>query len=313
MSPIFTPASGEYLRLYSRTLGLLVAMGAGVLSPGAGVLAPLVPYLVAAMLFLSSLDLRVRRRSFRGSVWRILAANVAIAFLGYLLLLPFDRTLALVAFLTGVTPTAISAPVIIEFLDGDVEVVVASVLASNVCIALLLPFALPIVAGTQAGISALRVLLSVFLVVCVPLFLSRGVSYLPGAVRLAARKGKILSFYVWLVALFIVTASSSAFLRRGANVSPGLLWAIAAVSLVVCVVSFTAGALLGGKGGRREGSQSLGQKNNSLTIWLALAFINPVVALGPTWYVLYHNSWNSIQLIAFERRKRAGRTVHPRQ
>jgi BASS family bile acid:Na+ symporter len=304
MSPIFTPASREYLRLYSRTGGLLLAMGAGVLTPAARALTPLIPYLVAAMLFLSSLDLPIRRRSFRGSVWRILAANIGIAFLGYYLLLPVDRTLAIVAFLTGITPTAISAPVIIEFLDGDVEAVVASVLATNLCMALILPFLLPVVAGTETEISTLGTLLPVFLVVCVPLGLSRGVSYLPDGFRRTAGIGKPFSFYIWLVALFIVTANASAFLRSDAGLRPGILWEIAAVSLVICVVNFGFGALLGGKNGRREGSQSLGQKNNSFTIWLALAFINPVVALGPTWYVLYHNSWNSIQIIAFERRRK---------
>jgi BASS family bile acid:Na+ symporter len=43
-----------------------------------------------------------------------------------------------------------------------------------------------------------------------------------------------------------------------------------------------------------------------LTIWLALTFINPVVALGPTCYVLYHNAYNSFQLFAFERRRKRG-------
>ena len=127
-----TPLSfREYLKFYSRTAGLVVAMCAGTFIPSAEACASWIPLLVALMLFLASLDLHVGPNSFRGNVWRVLGANLVIAFAGFFVLLPVDRTLALVAFLTGVTPTAISAPVIIGFLDGDVEYVVASVLITN--------------------------------------------------------------------------------------------------------------------------------------------------------------------------------------
>jgi BASS family bile acid:Na+ symporter len=241
-------------------------------------------------------------------VWRVLAANLAIAFLGYFLFLPVDHDLALVAFLTGVTPTAISAPVIIDFLDGRVGYVVASVLITNLFMAFMLPFVLPLVVGTEAGISTTGALRSVLLVVCIPLCLSRGVSYLPEKVCRVIGRWKPLSFYVWLVALFLVTAKSSHFMQNDMTVPAGKLCAIAAISFVICVVNFSVGALLGGKQYRREASQALGQKNNSLTIWLALTFINPVVALGPTCYVLYHNAYNSLQLLAFERKRRRGNT-----
>jgi BASS family bile acid:Na+ symporter len=119
-----------------------------------------------------------------------------------------------------------------------------------------------------------------------------------------ARRGKPFSFYVWLLALFVVTAESSHFLRNDTTIPARTLLSIAAISLVICILNFGVGALIGGKGFRREASQALGQKNNSFTIWVALAFINPVVALGPTCYVLYHNAYNSLQLMAFERTRK---------
>ncbi|HMK38467.1 MAG TPA: hypothetical protein VK569_03945 [Bacteroidota bacterium] len=308
MVPIFTPASREYLRLYSRTAGLFIAMGAGALFPGAHGGAYLIPWLVAVMLFLSSLDLSLGPGSFRGNVWWILVANLAIAVAGFFMFLPVDRNLALVAFLTGVTPTAVSAPVIIGFLDGRVEYVVASVLITNLFMAVMLPFALPLLVGSEADISIADALRSVILVVLVPLGLSRGAALLPDNVRRTIGRVKPLSFSLWLVALFLVMSKSSHFLRNDPGVPAGKVLAIAAISFVICVVNFAAGALLGGKRYRREASQALGQKNNSLTIWLALTFVNPVVALGPTCYVLYHNVYNSLQLFAFER-KRKRRTL----
>jgi bile acid:Na+ symporter, BASS family len=86
------------------------------------------------------------------------------------------------------------------------------------------------------------------------------------------------------------------------------LAAIAFVSLVLCIVNFGAGALLGGRNHWQEASQSLGQKNLSFVIWIALTFINPLVALGPMFYVLYHHLYNSWSIFQFER-KRACRLV----
>ena len=53
---------------------------------------------------------------------------------------------------------------------------------------------------------------------------------------------------------------------------------------------------------RRESSQSLGQKNTTFTMFLALQFANPLVAMGPTFYVLWNNLWNAAQMLIHDRR-----------
>jgi BASS family bile acid:Na+ symporter len=68
------------------------------------------------------------------------------------------------------------------------------------------------------------------------------------------------------------------------------------VSLLVCIANFALGRLIGGKEFHREASQTLGQKNTAYTIYLALTYANPLIALGPTFYVIWHNLWNSWQL-----------------
>ena len=60
--------------------------------------------------------------------------------------------------------------------------------------------------------------------------------------------------------------------------------------------NFSLGYLIGRPDFSREASQALGQKNTTFTIYLALTYANPLVALGPTCYVLWHNLWNSWQL-----------------
>jgi BASS family bile acid:Na+ symporter len=289
--------------LYGRTVALALVMLLGALLPQANVLSPLIPYLLVIMLFFSFLDITINRHSINKGVVGILLANIGVAFAAYVLLKPFDTDLALVAIMTGITPTAIAAPVIVSFLKGRVEYVIASVLLTNVVIAVLIPFLLPIVVGKGVEVSTVAVLQSVFFVVFVPLLLSRGFAYLPPKAQMLIRSGKSYSFTIWLFNLFIVSAKSASFIMEDVSLSAIILFKIALVSLVICIVNFGLGALCGGRDYKREASQSLGQKNNSFTIWLSLAFISPLVALGPTFYVIYHNLYNSFQLYLFEKER----------
>ena len=99
-----------------------------------------------------------------------------------------------------------------------------------------------------------------------------------------------------MVMLFTVCAQSSAYIVRQENLSPMILAEIFLLAALLCFVNFTAGYFLGEPHFRRECSQSLGQKNTMLMLWVGLAFFNPIVALGPTFYVVCHNLWNSWQL-----------------
>jgi bile acid:Na+ symporter, BASS family len=288
--------------IYGKTAALILAILAGLSFPQAHGLVFLVPYFVATMLFLSFLDLNIGPHSFERGIWRVLSANVAIAFLGYFLLLPVSLDLALVAFFAGVSPTAISAPAIISLLRGRVDFVVASVIATNLFMAVLLPPVLPLVAGAAAPVSVWAVAQVVLVIVILPMTLARFVDRTP--IGPLVRKWKPFTFYLLPPCIFLTTSKATHFITREVAVPPSKLAAVALVSLAVCAASFSLGALIGGPGRRREASQSLGQKNNSFTIWLALTFVSPLAALGPTFYVVYHNVYNSLQLYALERRRR---------
>ena len=107
--------------------------------------------------------------------------------------------------------------------------------------------------------------------------------------------------------LFLTASSASAYIRR-TSVSPLILLEIAGLSAGICAVNFTLGYFLGGRGLRRESSQSLGQKNTMFTLSLAMTFSGPLAALGPTFYVLWHNLWNALQLFLHDRRKNGNPT-----
>jgi BASS family bile acid:Na+ symporter len=117
------------------------------------------------------------------------------------------------------------------------------------------------------------------------------------------RAGKRFSFAIWLLNLLLISANASSFLRHENQNSISTLLVIALISLVLCIVNFGLGALLGGRQNWQEASQSLGQKNLSFVIWIALTFINPLVAMGPTFYILFHHLYNSWSIYRFEKRR----------
>ena len=291
-----------FFKTYGKVFGLLATMLVGALFPQAHAFSFLIQYFLMLMLFFSFLDIEFKPRTFHRSVLWVLLANVVVAFLSYAVLASFDITFALTAFMTAIAPTAIAAPVIMSFIQGEIEYVVASVLVTNIASALIVPLALPFLLGAELQISVWEVLQPVLVVMFVPLILARLVSQLPVTTRNFIRQGKRFSFSFWLVNLFIISANASNFFRNEDPNSTPTLIVIALISLVLCIVNFGVGALLGGQRNWQEASQSLGQKNLSFVIWIALTFINPLVAMGPTFYILYHHLYNSWSIYRFERR-----------
>jgi BASS family bile acid:Na+ symporter len=295
---------GSFLTTQGKGLSLLFTMLIGALVPKAHAFSFLIQYLLMVMLFFAFLDIEFNPRTLKKSVLGVLLANIAVSFFSYVILVQFDITLALAAFMTAIAPTAIAAPVIISFIEREVEYVIAAVVLTNIASALIVPIALPSLLGTTIQISVWEVLQPVLVVMFVPLILSRFVSRLPSGTQNLIRKGKPFSFPIWLVNLFIISANASDFLRNRNTDSVSTLVLIALVSLIICIVNFGVGAILGGRSHWQEASQSLGQKNLSFVIWIALTFINPLVAMGPMFYIVYHHLYNSWSIYQFEKQRR---------
>lgn len=294
---------GSFLRTQGKGLSLLLMMLLGALVPQAHVFSFLIQSFLMVMLFFAFLDIEFRPETFQKSVLWVLFVNVAVAFLSYAAIVRIDLTLALAAFMTAIAPTAIAAPVIISFLQREVEYVVTSVVLTNIASAVIVPIVLPSLLGAEIKISVWEVLQPVLIVMFVPLILSRLAARLPLIAQSIIRQGKAFSFPIWLFNLFIISANASNYLRNGDPDSIPTLVIIALISLLICILNFGVGALLGGTSHWQEASQSLGQKNLSFVIWIALTFINPLVAMGPVFYILYHHLYNSWSIYQFERKR----------
>jgi bile acid:Na+ symporter, BASS family len=298
---MMTSQTHSFFKIYGKIFGLLATMALGAFLPQVHAYSFLIQYLLMVMLFFSFLDIKFKLQTFQKSVLWVLLANIVVGFLSYALLISFDGTFALTAFMTAMAPTAIAAPVIMGFIKGEIEYVVAAVLVTNVSSAVIIPLTLPFLLGAQVQITIWEILRPVLVVMFVPLILAQVAFHLPVGTQLFLRKGKQYSFAIWLLNLFLISANASNFLHSENPGSISTLFVIALISLVLCVVNFGLGALLGGRRNWQEASQSLGQKNLSFVIWIALTFINPLVAMGPTFYILYHHLYNSWSIYRFEK------------
>ena len=258
----------------------------------------LVPYFVMTMLFLAFIDVKFSRETFAWSHLAILAFMVAfsVVMFGAVKLVTGNFNYAVMAFLMAMTPTANAAPVITALLGRRADYATVSVVLSNLFVAVALAPLVHLVIGNEYEIETFDLAKSAILVVGTPFLLSMFLRNFWDAGMRFARKYKFLSFYIWMIMLFNCCAQSSAYIARQEGINFGQIAGIFALAAVMCAVHFVCGYFMGEKRFRRECSQSLGQKNTMLMLWVGLAFFNPIVALGPTFYVICHNIWNSIQL-----------------
>ncbi len=280
----------------ARSVAILVAIGIGLLVPVAGQLSFLIRYSLMAMLFFSFLEVRFSFKLVQRVHLLVVALNLSLPLLLFAILHPFNPQIALAVFAIAVAPTAAVAPVMAGFLRGNVSFVTAAVLLTSPTVALVLPFMLPLVVGRQADISIIQVALPIVSIIFLPLLASLALrwSWPGGASWLKQYSG--YSFILFLFNVFVAAASAAQFAHEQGSSALSLFAGIGLAIALLCLLQFRIGEWIGRPGLQVEASLSLGRKNTMFGIWLALTFISPVAALGPMFYILYQNLYNSWQL-----------------
>jgi BASS family bile acid:Na+ symporter len=263
-------------------------------------LAFLTPYLIFAMLLLTFCKLSPRAVAVRPAHGWLLLIQLIGSMAVYALLMWYNPVVAQGAFICVLAPTATSAAVVTGLLGGNVGFLTSYLLLCNLGVAMLAPLFLPL-AGSHADLlftdSLFHIFCRVAPVLLCPLLSAWFIRYaLPGVNARMQRLGN-LSFYLWAIALTVVTAKTVGFLADEENPDYRTEIALALVSLGICAGQF----LLGRRIGRHYGDpvscgQGLGQKNTILAIWIAQAYLHPVSSVAPAAYVLWQNIINSYQL-----------------
>lgn len=234
--------------------------------------------------------------------FKIVVSNLLLGLLPYFILERLGyRELALAAFFVGITPTANAAPVVMDFLGGKVEFVLTGFVLTNIFICLALTGLIPLATGNFDKQFIFAVAQQIVLLLGVPVICALLTKFICGKLNKAVPKmPSLASFSIWSFTLFVISAQSTLFFQTHPEMSLRTTLWIALVSFLLCALNFTLGKFIGGREFRRESSQTLGQKNTTLTIFLALSFGTPESALGPVFYVLWHNLWNAFQMFRYD-------------
>ena len=287
-----------------RPLLIIAAFALGAIFPKLGEATFVIRYFLIVMLYFIYLPLDVKSLRLHKSQFVLTGINIILGVAAwYLAGLSGDKALADAAFFAAITPTASAAPVIMKFLGGDVSYMITGFVVTNTLVSAALFFMLPLlITGEVNPAGFLHAAVNLVILIGSPAILAFITRKIYPASTEWAKKCGNLSFILWVILLCVISGSAMKFFYSHADISCTYYILIAGISLLICAFNFTIGYFIGGKKFAREASQTLGQKNTTFTIVLASTFSSPLAAMGPTFYVLWHNLWNAFQLFMHDRK-----------
>ena len=281
---------------------IFAAIGLGLLFPQGHQLTFLIRYTLMIMLLFAFMDIQVDRNMFTPLHGWIALLNVCIPILLYFLFLPLGKTLALIAFLMGITPTAAGAPILAQFLKTDIGFVTSAVLINSPLMAFIIPILLPFVVPVEEPLHMQEILFPVLSIVGIPLLLSELIKRSSANLTAMLLSNKVIAFYLFLLNVWIASGKASHYLFKEQDEAWQILALIAVVTAITCLLNFKIGELLKRFNQPFAGGLAMGRKNTMFALWIALTFLNPVIVLGPIFYILFQNAYNSYQIMLVERR-----------
>lgn len=286
-----------------KNLLLVAAILLGIFIPAGASFSFLIKYLLMGMLFFTFLKMSIKKWRLNKSHLFIPLFTFSLSLILFLLLRTINLVLAQVVFLSIAAPTAIAAPSIINLLKGNIDYTFISVLITNFASAIFFPLTLSLLIIADISISVVDILIPVLTVMLIPFAAAVLLRFISGRSNGKIKLPKDLTFYLLVVNIYLGVAKASDFVRNEVDMNDNIIFVIAIAIAVITILNFSVGYFFGEKELKIESSQSLGQKNNAFLIWIALTFINPLVAVGPVCYIVYQNFYISYQLYRKDKQK----------
>lgn len=268
------------------------------------------PVFVTMMLFLQFV--KVSPHDLKPHRWHLallLVQTLSFLLLGVLALrLPegAPRILTEAVMLCLICPTAAAAGVITHRLGGSLSAVMSYTALINCAAAVVIPIMAPLLHPAADGsflTDFTRIIIRAFSILILPCAAAWTVRYTTHRLQRFLMRYTGLAFYLWAVSLALALSLAVKSLIDS-HISLGLTLAIAAVSLIACLLQFGIGrwsARKHGPGEALSAGQAMGQKNTGFFIWLAYSFFNPVTSIAGGFYAIWHNVVNSWELYQKQR------------
>ncbi len=266
-----------------------------------------VPYVIFVILLLTFSGVRLARlRPTRLDLW-IALFQVVVSFVTYRVLIAItgSEPLAQGAMMCVLCPVASSVTVVASMLGAGAERTTTYTIVGNLLVALVAPLYISIIdegSGMSFRHSFSLIFCKIAVVIALPFFVMLLMQrFLPAANRLMSSY-RSLSFYLWAYALFVTIGQTADFVvLSGQDSAVNILW-LGVASLIICIVQFSAGRLMGARfGDSIAGGQLLAQKNSAMGIWMLNTFLNPTASVGMAFYSIWQNIFNSWQIYRSKR------------
>ena len=261
----------------------------------------IVPYLIFTMLLITFC--RVRPSEFRidRTIWALLAVQIIGSAVIFLIIKPFNLSVAQAVFICVLCPTATAAPVVTGMLGGSIAYVASYSIVSNLATAILAPVLFIWVGNSQTDMTFWEefviIIVKVAPLIVFPLLIAFTLYFFAPKAHKAVSSVQSVSFYLWAVSLVVVVGRSVSFMLNEPSDKIPEMIAMGVLAGVVCILQFRVGRSIGKLNGDPvSAGQGLAQKNTVLAIWMALTYLNPVSSIGPAAYIAWQNTINSIQL-----------------
>ena len=301
-------------------------------------LAPILPWLIFFMLFftfckVNPLDLRLHK-------WHgvVLAVQIIFSFATYagILYLTHNKILAQGLLMCFIMPTATAAPIIAGKLGGSIQNLTTFTLLSNFATAIIVPATFPLInpAADMTFWPAFLLILSRVAPLLLGPFFSAWLLRIAYKARtkrefVLSTKLAVIPFYLWVASIIVLSSvvTNTVLLSFDFYLST-ILWLLLG-SFLACLLQFGLGKLIGyympapSKGRDYQdvlinpaaapksmagvssitAGQAFGQKNTSLGVWMAQTYLDPMSALGAAAYIIWQNTFNSLQLFIAAHKK----------
>ncbi|MFI3322923.1 MAG: transporter [Rikenellaceae bacterium] len=268
------------------------------------------PYLISTILVLTFTKMSPKELQFSPLHIKLLLIQILGAIALYFLIAPLNTTVAQGAMLCLLTPTATSAPAVTKMLGGNVAMLTSYLFLCNIVVAFVAPLLFSLITDNDSSIfiSFITILRKVGSLLVIPLFSIWAIRFLLPKIHSQIAKFSFLSFYLWALALMIVTANTVNFFvtEKDGDHTTELLLLLS--SLILSILQFQIGRKIGRKSGETiTFGQTLGQKNTILGIWMGQTFLNPLSSIAMAGYVVWQNLINSFQIWQKENRNKTSK------
>ena len=274
-----------------------------------GLISGITPYLIFTILLLTFCSVKLTALRPSRLEMCIAAFQVLVSIAGYCLTLWLSGNDILAeGVLIGILcPVAASVSVVSCELGAKRETVVSYTVVGNLLVAVVAPAVFSVVGVQQTmpfWTSFWLILKHIATILALPYLIALMLQWWLPKVNAVISGYKGAAFYLWATALMLTLGRTMDYIvLQGKGNETTILW-LAVISLILCVIQFTAGKLLGHHfGDTIAGGQLLAQKNSAMGIWMACLYLHPLTSVVLAFYSIWTNLFNSWQLWYYPRHK----------